>query len=53
MNPGETVPFWPMSSELKNMILRVGDGQEMSPRFDFEPDVTVMLKMQDKVRVVT
>ena len=49
VNPGETVPFWPESSDLKNLALRVGDNQELSPRFNFQPDVAVMLRVDDKV----
>ena len=46
------MPFWPVSCPSKNLAIRVGDSSEVSPRFHFEPDVTVVLKMNGKVSVI-
>lgn len=46
----QCIPFWPISCPSKNLAVRIGDSTEVSPRFAFEPDVTVLLKMNNKVR---
>ncbi|KAL9987728.1 hypothetical protein ACROYT_G002079 [Oculina patagonica] len=52
VQPGECVPFWPISCPSKNLAIKVGDSEEISPSFQFEPDVTVLLRMNGKVGAV-
>ncbi|CAH3176358.1 unnamed protein product, partial [Porites evermanni] len=52
VKPGECVPFWPDSCPSKNFRIKVSDSGEVSPRFKFERDVTVVLKMNGKVGAV-
>ncbi|XP_068741113.1 intermembrane lipid transfer protein VPS13A-like [Montipora capricornis] len=51
VQPGKCVPFWPISCPSKNLALRFSDSTEVSPRFNFEPDVTFVLKI-NKVEAV-
>lgn len=46
----QCVPFWPVSCPSKDLAIKVGDSEEISPCFQFEPDVTVLLRMNGKVR---
>ncbi|XP_066022142.1 intermembrane lipid transfer protein VPS13C isoform X9 [Pocillopora verrucosa] len=52
VQPGECVPFWPNSFPSKNLAIRVGDNEEVSPSFDFEPDFTLLLRINGKVGAV-
>lgn len=43
----QCVPFWPVSFPSKDLTIKVGE--EISPSFHFQPDVTVLLRMNGKV----
>jgi len=36
----------------KNLVIRVGDDMDNSPRFNFQAETTALLRMSDKVRVL-
>ncbi|XP_022794312.1 vacuolar protein sorting-associated protein 13A-like [Stylophora pistillata] len=52
VQPGECIPFWPNSCPSKNLAIRVGDSEELSSSFNFEPDITLLLRMNGKVGAV-
>ncbi|EDO34505.1 predicted protein [Nematostella vectensis] len=46
---GECIPFWPSRVPPKDLVVRLGDSTRESSRFNFEPDVSILLRMEGKV----
>ncbi|XP_048586982.1 intermembrane lipid transfer protein VPS13A-like isoform X2 [Nematostella vectensis] len=49
VKPGECIPFWPSRVPPKDLVVRLGDSTRESSRFNFEPDVSILLRMEGKV----